>query len=199
LTNGFVTFGSLNNICKINEQVLDRWCRVLAAVPGSHLLLLCPEGQARGRIAAHCESRGIGSDRIEYTLSAPRGEYLKLYHRIDLALDPFPYNGITTTCDALWMGVPVLTCPGLTPPSRAGLSCVANAGHPEWGAARSDEEYVHLAREWAGDLQRLSQVRATLTDGVRVSPLMDARRFAANLEAAYRQMWRRWCASERSE
>jgi protein O-GlcNAc transferase len=192
-TNGYVTFGSFNNLCKINDRVLDRWSRVLDTVHGSRLLLICPEGEARRRIRAHFESRGIAPQRIDFVLFTSRFEYLKHYQRIDIALDPFPYNGITTTCDAFWMGVPVLTCPGPTPPSRAGLSCVANAGYPEWGAPTSEDQYLQLVREWSSDLPRLADIRATLPDRVRTSPLMDSPRFARNLESAYRQMWRRWC------
>jgi predicted O-linked N-acetylglucosamine transferase (SPINDLY family) len=192
-TNGHVTFGSLNNICKINDRVLDRWSRVLDAVVDSRLILLCPEENARRRIRAHFESRSIAPQRIDFVLFTSRFEYLKHYQRIDIALDPFPYNGITTTCDAFWMGVPVLTCPGSTPPSRAGLSCVANAGYPEWGAVTSEDEYMQLVMEWSSDPPRLADIRTTLPDRARTSPLMDAPRFARNLESAYRQMWRRWC------
>jgi predicted O-linked N-acetylglucosamine transferase (SPINDLY family) len=197
-TNGYVTFGSLNNICKINDRVLDRWSRVLDAVVDSRLILLCPEGEARRRIHACFESRGIAPRRIDFVLFTSRFEYLKHYQRIDIALDPFPYNGITTTCDAFWMGVPVLTCPGSTPPSRAGLSCVANVGYPEWGAATSEDEYIRLVKEWSSDFPRLADIRATLPDRARTSPLMDAPRFARNLESAYRQMWRRWCGGSSS-
>src|SRR5439155_3066315 len=110
-----------NNPCKIDDGVIELWSRVLAAVPHSRLLLLCPPGEPRRRLLAAFESRGVAPERIELVASAPRADYLKTYHRIDIALDPFPYNGITTTCDALFMGVPVLTLPGQTPASRAGL------------------------------------------------------------------------------
>jgi predicted O-linked N-acetylglucosamine transferase (SPINDLY family) len=124
----------------------------------------------------------------------PRGEYLRLYHRIDLGLDPFPYNGMTTTYDALWMGVPVLTLPGEMPVSRAGLSLLSNVGFAEL-AAFSEDDYLRMAAELAGDLPRLAQLRSTLRDRMKASVLMDAPRFARNVEAAYRSMWQTWCAT----
>ena len=130
---------------------------------------------------------------MEFVGFAPRWEYLSLYHRIDLALDPFPCNGMTTTCDALWMGVPVLTLPGAMPVSRAGLSLLSSVGL-EALAASSEEDYVRIAVELAADLPRLADLRATLRPRMLASPLMDAPRFARNIEAAYRKMWQHWCA-----
>ena len=186
-----VTFGSLNNFAKINEGVLALWARVLKAVKGSRLVMLCPEGQTRERVRAYFGARRIRAERVEFVGHLPRLEYLGLYRRIDLGLDPFPYNGMTTTCDALWMGAPVLTMPGEMPASRAGLSVLSSIGLGEL-AAPSKADYVRMTVELAGDLPRLAELRATLRARMRASPLMDAPRFARNVESAYRKMWERW-------
>jgi protein O-GlcNAc transferase len=131
---------------------------------------------------------------VRFVGMAPAAEYLRLYHWIDVALDTFPYGGGATTCDALWMGVPVVSLRGKTAVGRGGLSILSNVGLPEL-AARSEEEYVRIASELAADLPRLKDLRQTLRQRMQQSPLMDAPRFARNVEAAYRQMWRKWCAT----
>jgi predicted O-linked N-acetylglucosamine transferase (SPINDLY family) len=117
---------------------------------------------------------------------------MRLYQQIDIALDPFPCGGGITTCDALWMGVPVVSLVGNTAVGRAGFSILSNVGLPEL-AARDTEQYVDIAVAMAQDLPRLADLRTTLRDRMRNSPLMDASRFARNVEAAYRAMWCRWC------
>ena len=139
------------------------------------------------------EQEGIAPDRVAFVPHQPRRQYLELYHGIDLMLDTVPYNGHTTSLDALWMGVPVVTMVGGTTVGRAGLSQLTNLGLPELVAA-TPEEFVRIAVELAGDLPRLECLRATLRDRMRGSPLMDAPRFARGIEAAYRTMWQRWCA-----
>ena len=134
------------------------------------------------------DARTIGAERVEFAGFLPRWEYLELYHRIDLALDPFPCNGMTTTCDSLWMGVPVVTLAGMTAVGRGGVSILSNIGLPKW-VARSEEEYVRIADELAHDLPRLSQLRSSRRQRMEQSPLTDAPKFARNVEAAYRQMW----------
>jgi protein O-GlcNAc transferase len=191
LSTEFVTFGSLNNFAKVNERVMGLWAQVLEAVPRSRLVMLCPEGSARERVRAYFGVRGIATGRVELVGTLPRHEYFSHYRRIDLGLDSFPCNGMTTTCDALWMGVPVLTLPGEIPFSRVGLSLLSSVGL-EALAASSKEDYVRIAVKLAGDLQRLAELRATLRPHMEASPLMDAPRFARNVEAAYRSMWRRW-------
>ena len=191
LTSAVVTFGSLNNPCKHNESVVRLWARVLHRVVRSRLLLLCVEGFARDRMRALFSRQGIPADRITFVAPQPRGEYLRTYQQIDLGLDPFPYNGITTTCDALWMGVPVLTRPGTTPSSRAGLSLLATAGLNDF-AAESDDAFVELAFEKSRDLESLARLRAGLRAQVQASPLMDGPRFARNVESAFRSMWQTW-------
>jgi predicted O-linked N-acetylglucosamine transferase (SPINDLY family) len=117
---------------------------------------------------------------------------MELYHRIDICLDSFPYTGHTTTLDALWMGVPVITLPGSTAVSRGALSIVSHLGMP-WLVARSADQYVQIAGKLAGDRPRLGALRATLRDRLAASPLMDGPSFARSFEAAFRTAWQRWC------
>jgi predicted O-linked N-acetylglucosamine transferase (SPINDLY family) len=138
------------------------------------------------------EQQGVDPRRLRFADFQPPKEYFGLYGQIDIALDPFPYGGGTTTCDALWMGVPVVSLVGKTAVGRGGLSILSNIGLPEL-VARSEEQYVRIASELAGDLPRLRDLRSTLRQRMERSPLMDAPRFARNIEAAYREMWRRWC------
>jgi len=194
LSSKGVTFGSLNSFMKVHEGVLARWARVLEAVRGSRLVLLCPGEKARERVRSFFGARGIAAETVDLVDRLPRAEYLSLYHGIDIGLDPFPYNGITTTCDAFWMGAPVLTLPGEMPASRAGLSLLSAVGLAEF-AASSEEDYVRVAVELAANLPRLAELRTTLRPRMQASPLMDAPSFAGNVEAAYRSMWERWCAA----
>jgi predicted O-linked N-acetylglucosamine transferase (SPINDLY family) len=194
-TSGHVTFGCLNNFCKVNEPVLRLWARVLKAVPRSRLMLLCPEGSHRQPLLDMLQREGINPDRVELIAYRPRLQYLELYHRIDVGLDTFPYNGHTTSLDSYWMGVPVITLVGQTVVGRAGLSQLTNLGLTEL-IAQTPEQYVQIATDLASDLPRMAEMRRTLRARMQTSPLMDAPRFARNIEAAYRQMWRNWRATE---
>jgi len=189
----YATFGSLNQIAKINDELLGGWARLLAAIPGSRLLMICPEGEARDRVHTLFARHGIGSERLELMAPRPWGEFTQLFQRIDIALDSFPCNGMTTTCHTLWMGVPVITRTGTTAVSRAGRSLLHTLGLPEW-VARSEEEFVHIAAEWANNLPRLAELRRSMRARMASSPLMDAPRFAHHIETAYRTIWQRWCA-----
>jgi protein O-GlcNAc transferase len=186
LQAGHVTFGCLNNFCKVNQPLLKLWARVLDAVPGSRLVLLAPPGSRRQWVG-----QTLG-DRVDFVSRQSRERYLKYYHRIDLGLDTLPYNGHTTTLDSLWMGVPVVTLVGRTVVGRAGLSQLSNVGLAEL-AATTPEQFVELAAILAADLPRLAGIRRTLRDRMRASPLIDAARFARDIESAYRQMWLTWC------
>jgi len=195
---GYVTFGSLNNFCKVNEAVLRLWATVLEAVEGSRLLLYCPTGSAQTRVRQWFAARGIPAERLELvTQTGTRLEYLGLFRRIDIALDPFPYGGGTTTCEALWMGVPVVSLAGKSAVSRLSLSVLTTAGLPELVAA-SEDDYVRIAMQLANDLPRLAELRTNLRPRMQASPLMDAPRFARNIETAYRTMWRQWCGQQPS-
>jgi len=195
LTNGYVTFGSLNHFSKLNDRMLEIWARVLAAVPDSRLLILAPQGEAQHRVMRKLEQENIVQTRLKFVDRQPRITYFKLYHQIDLALDTLPYNGHTTNLDAFWMGVPVVTLTGGTVVGRAGWSQLCNLGLPEL-AAQTPEEYIKIAISLAGDLPRLSELRSTLRQRMESSPLMDAKQFTRNIEVVYRNIWRKWCAAE---
>jgi protein O-GlcNAc transferase len=190
--NGCITFGCLNNFCKINDGVLDLWAQILMQVKNSRLLLLAPPGSPRQRTLDRLAGRGISGERIEFTGYQPRTAYLVMYRRIDIGLDTFPYNGHTTSLDAFWMGVPVVTLVGKTPVSRAGFSQLSNLGLAEL-AGDSPEQFVKIAVGLAEDIPKLREMRGSLRNRLERSPLMDAPRFARNMEAAYRQMWHAWC------
>jgi protein O-GlcNAc transferase len=192
---GAVTFGCLNNFSKVNEQMLNLWAHLLARVNDSRLVILSPSGPHRLRALEAIEREGVAGSRVEFAEQRPWREYLELYHRLDIVLDTFPYNGGVTTCDALWMGLPVVSLAGDTSVSRAGLSLLTNLGLPEL-VAHSETEYVNIAEGLAQDLPRLAELRSTLRDRMKSSVLMDASRFTRNIEMAYREMWSRWCAGQ---
>ncbi|MFD1561365.1 tetratricopeptide repeat protein [Paraburkholderia silviterrae] len=186
---GYVTLGSLNNPCKLTDATLDLWAAVFAALPDARLLLMAPQGDARERLAARLARHGIDRARVRFAAFQPRDAYLRTYHEIDLALDTLPYNGHTTSLDAMWMGVPVVTRVGATCAGRAGLSQLANLGLDEL-AAFSDDAFVRTVVELSNDLPRLAGLRASLRARMEASPLMDGVRFARGMEAAYETMWR---------
>ncbi len=197
-TNGYVTFGSFNNLGKITPAVISLWARVLHAVPNSRLLLKTlqfVEPTVREDFAQQFARHGITSSRLTLEPPVPRADYLKPFNRVDIALDPFPYPGITTSVECLWMGVPFVTLAGKTFMARQGVGLLNNAGLADWVAADEDE-YVELAVRRAGDLQTLRQLRQELRARVLVSPIFDAPSFARNFESAMRGMWREWCARQ---
>jgi predicted O-linked N-acetylglucosamine transferase (SPINDLY family) len=189
---GRVTFGCMNNYCKISTRALETWMGILNAVPNSRLLLHSPEGSHRDRVRDRLAGRGIDPARLEFVGRMPFSQYVKQYHRIDIALDPFPYGGGTTTCDGLWMGVPVVTLHGKTAVGRGGVSILHNLGLPQLIAA-DERQYVQIAADLAADLPRLAELRASLRPRMRQSPLMDAAQFARDMESAYLQAWKNWC------
>ena len=192
-TSGHFTFGCFNNLNKINDAVVRVWARVLHAVPNSRLLLKAfqlQDATVRDGIRARFAVLGIMDDRLLTEPPSSRAEYLHDYHRVDIALDPFPYPGGTTTCEALWMGVPVLTLRGNRFLSHAGETFARNAGLADWIAADEDE-YVTVAARFAARLESLAGLRARLRDQVLASPLFDAPRFARHFEAALWEMWDR--------
>jgi protein O-GlcNAc transferase len=191
IKNSYVTFGCLNNFCKVNDGVLRLWAKVLTAIPNSRLILLAPQGHARRQVLDTFGKNGVEANRVEFVDFQQRPEYLKLYHKIDLGLDTQPYNGHTTSLDSFWMGVPVATLVGQTVVGRAGWSQLCNLGLKDL-AAQTSEEYVKIAVKLADDLPRLVQLRSTLRSRMQTSPLMDIKRFAQNIESVYRFMWRKW-------
>jgi protein O-GlcNAc transferase len=195
LSNGYVTFGCLNNFSKINPAVLSLWAGALRSVDHSRLLLLAPLGLARQKTAEFLAQQGIDPARITFVSRKPLADYLRLYHQLDICLDTLPANGHTTTLDSLWMGVPVVTLAGHTAIGRGALSQLTNLGLPGL-IANTPAEFARVASEQASDLTRLSQLRSALRGRMQASPLMDAPRFARNIEIAFRQMWQNWCYSQ---
>jgi predicted O-linked N-acetylglucosamine transferase (SPINDLY family) len=191
---GDVTFASFNNLAKVNVHVIALWARVLAALPGARLLLLrARDEHGVRRVDAEFARHGVAPGRVTWMTRRPRREYLELYHQVDVGLDPFPYNGCVTTCDALWMGVPVISLAGSMSVGRQGVSLLSNVGLAELVASDGDD-YVRIAQSVAGDLGRLRGLRAELRDRTRASPLVDAGRFTRHLEDAYLRLYER-CAT----
>jgi predicted O-linked N-acetylglucosamine transferase (SPINDLY family) len=181
--------------------MLKLWARILRSTPGSKLLIKAKALQCEStcqRVRQIMEAVGVTSPRLELLgWRKSHEEHLASYRRVDIALDTFPYHGTTTTRDALWMGVPVVTLAGTTHVSRVGVSLLTNVGLPEL-IANSQEEYVQIAVELAKDIPRLRNLHATLRRRMEQSPLMDAPKFARNIEAAYRQIWQKWCKTASS-
>jgi predicted O-linked N-acetylglucosamine transferase (SPINDLY family) len=191
-TKGFITFGCFNNFCKMSAGALQTWCGILTAVPNSRLLLHAAPGSHRDVLRQKLSDSGIDPNRLGFTGKLPLPQYMRQYHNVDIGLDPFPYVGGSTTCDALWMGVPVVTLRGQTAVGRGGASILSNVGLTEF-IAENPEQYLLIACGLAGDLSKLAELRSSLRTRIERSPLMNARQFAADIEAAYRQMWRTWC------
>jgi predicted O-linked N-acetylglucosamine transferase (SPINDLY family) len=203
VARGVVTFGSFNNLAKMTPEVVALWSRVLAGVPGSRLLLkylnryAAPEVAelVRARFAAH----GIGAERLELRSGRlPRAAQLALLNEVDIALDPFPFTGCTTTFEALWMGVPVVTLEGSRFLSRMSASFLRQIGLEDLVAA-SPEAYVVLATALAGSLPRRAGLRRELRARLLASPLCDAAAHARSLVSAYRGLWRDWCLASRNQ
>jgi predicted O-linked N-acetylglucosamine transferase (SPINDLY family) len=193
-TRGFVTFGSLNSYTKVGPRVVELWAEVLHAVPNSRIkLITVPEGEAQAELWARFAALGIPRERVELHGRLGREAYLAVFDDVDIALDPFPCNGGTTTCDSLWMGLPVVALRGGSFLSRAALSVLTAAGCAEW-AADDAAAYVENCRSLAADLPALAATRAGLRPRIAASPVTDAPAFARDVEAAYRAMWRQWCA-----
>ncbi|MBN3811914.1 tetratricopeptide repeat protein [Paraburkholderia sp. Ac-20347] len=199
LSTALITFGCLNNPCKLTDATFALWSGVFAALreagQRTRLVLMAPPGSARERLNTRLAAHGIDAAQVNYVGFQSRIDYLRTWSQIDIALDTFPYNGHTTSLDAFWMGVPVPTRVGRTAHARAGLSLLSNLGLPEL-AAHSDADYVGIVVSLARDLPRLSALRAGLRARMQASPLMDGARFARGMEAAWREMWRDWCARD---
>jgi predicted O-linked N-acetylglucosamine transferase (SPINDLY family) len=191
-----ITFGSFNNPAKVNSEVLRVWAKVLHRVPGSRLVLRYMGfggPKIRQRVNATIAAAGIDPARVEMFGWSHHAALLGAYNQVDIGLDPFPYSGGVTTCEALWMGVPVITCPGQTFASRHSLSHLSTVGLTET-IARDLDEYVKLAVGLAQDRPRLAALRAQLRERVAASPLVDSPRFAANFQRLMRQVWQEWCS-----
>lgn len=192
LRNGFVTFGCFNQASKLGVQVFAAWARILRAVPDSRLLLkskVLGEKAQQQRILDEFARLEVPPFRILFEGAEPRERYLTRYRDVDIALDPFPYTGGTTTVESLWMGVPVVTLAGSTLVARQGVSILSNAGLSDWIAPNLDA-YVDQATARAGDIRGLATLRADLRGRLLRSPLCDADRFARHFSEAMHSMWR---------
>jgi len=192
LSNGFVTFGSLNNFAKVTDFTLKMWARVLKSVPTSRLHLLAPRGATQGRMRRRFAQADIDPSRIGFINRKPRSGYLGSFHEIDITLDVFPYTGHTTTIESLWMGVPVVSLYGQTAVSRGSMSILANVGLGGL-ASGSPQDCLKVVMSLSKNLEALSLMRSTLRNRLERSPVMDAPRFTANMQAALRKMWRHYC------
>jgi len=193
--NGFITFGSFNHLIKLSRTVLALWARILAQLPDARLVILgVPNGPPQDRLLGDFRREGIAASRITLVAPLPMNDYFPWFDKVDLALDATPYSGGTTTCDTLWMGVPVVTVAGSRSVSRSAASIVTTVGLAEW-IAQTPEEYVRLALRFARDPAVLTELRGSLRRRMRESPLMDEPGFARDLEHAYRGMWRSWCGA----
>ena len=189
-----ITFGSFNDTSRLSPWMLDLWARLVARTPGARLLLKSRgmgDAGVRQRMLDLLRASGLSGDRVDLIgWKADRNQHLACYHQVDIALDCFPYNGIATTCEALWMGVPVLTRTGDTHVSRVGRSLLTAAGLPDLCAA-TDAEFMDIGQRLAADRQRLRTLRAGMRNQLKNSPLLDARRFTRKLEETYRTLFAR--------
>ncbi len=196
-TNGFITFGSCNNLAKLTPNVLEAWGKLLRLLPTARLLI---EGQGFGNLEAaqayreKCAGHGIDPQRLDLIVREGKNQYLT-YHRIDIALDPFPLTGGTTSFDALWMGVPLVTMEGDSFRSRMSMSLLAAAELSEW-ITKDEEEYITIAAGLAADIPALNARRLQQRQRIERSPLMDETRFVRLFEKALRQAWLKWCAEK---
>ncbi|MCC6206744.1 MAG: tetratricopeptide repeat protein, partial [Gammaproteobacteria bacterium] len=194
--SGRVTFGSMNTYPKITAETFSVWMELLLAVPDARLIMTAvPEGSVRRTLAGRIAAHGIAPERVSVHSRISDPAYHELMRQIDIALDPFPYTGTTTTCETLWMGIPVVTLAGETSVARSGLALLTSVGLEEL-VARDSADYVRIATGLARDTERLDRLRREIPARFDASPLRDEAAFTRDLEAAWRDMWRRWCQSE---
>ncbi|HEY7087765.1 MAG TPA: tetratricopeptide repeat protein [Tepidisphaeraceae bacterium] len=186
-----VTFGTFNNFAKVTPQIIALWSQILLASSGSRLLIKAEclgDDETRNTVLRWFAAHGVEPSRLELVGREPNfAAHLAMYHRLDVALDTFPYHGTTTTCEAMWMGVPVVTLAGKCHAARVGVSLMTHVGLPEL-VAGTPQQYVRIATELAGDVDRRRSLRGGMRDRMRSSPLMDAPGFTRNLETSYHQM-----------
>ena len=198
---GHITFGSFNNIAKISHDVIRVWAKLLQAVPTATLLLKnkqFADNAVRLRYCRLFAGEGVSKNQLEFLPYAPsKRDHMAMYNRVDIALDTFPYNGTTTTCEALWMGVPVVTLCGQRHASRVGASLMTHGGLTELITA-SEAAYLKKATALASDLTALDELRHSIRSRLQASDLCDAAGFAGNMELAFRNLWLRWCEQNAS-
>jgi predicted O-linked N-acetylglucosamine transferase (SPINDLY family) len=197
LRNGYITFGSFNALQKITPDAYLLWSRLLCETPGSRIILKSKsfsEECVKESILNSFAACGVSADRIELRPKSSYTDMLAEYGDIDIALDTFPYNGGATTCEALWMGVPVITLEGDTPISRQSKAFLYTIGYPEWVTSNVDE-YADVIHKLIVSVDALQEIRSNLRQKMASSALCDGKTFTGNLESAYRQMWQKWCAA----
>ncbi|MCF8131040.1 MAG: tetratricopeptide repeat protein [Deltaproteobacteria bacterium] len=196
LGSGNITFGSFNNLPKVNEGVIELWSAILSQVPGTSLLLKSKplaDASTRDRFLSRFVKHGANPDQIKMLPASPSTrEHLDLYNKVDIGLDPFPYNGTTTTCEALWMGVPVVTLHGNHHAARVGTSILTRVGLEEC-IAKNKQEYIKKAAILAGNVDRLTALRSGMRKRMFDSPLCQSKLFAKAVETAYRHIWKTYC------
>lgn len=195
LKNGHITFGSFNNLAKVTEEVLDLWTQVLLNAPDAKLILKSAQigsDSVKARIFTQFEARGVNRDRLILRGVSPHIEMLAEYGDMDIALDPFPFNGGMTSCEALWMGVPVLTLLGNRPISRQSASFLRAIGLEDFIAGNKDD-YIRIAVEWSNNTAALAELRMGIRQKMKYSLLCDGKKFTQNLENEFRKMWLNWC------
>ena len=194
--SGGIVFGSFNDVAKLNPEVLQTWCKILQQVPGSKLLIKCQtfaRDKTLARFHQAMEVVGLETSRLEVLpFAKSKADHMDLYNRIHIALDPFPYNGTTTTCDALWMGVPILTLEGDRHCARVGKTLLQSIGLGDW-VAISQEDYLQKAVHFAQSPQSLAQIKSSLRQQLLDSPLCDSPAFAQKFQTALRNMWETLC------
>lgn len=196
-TNGHLTFASFNNLTKVNPTVIAAWAQILREVPGAKLLIAAsgdPEDEISLALRARLCSYGVQAERVQYAGRQNLDGFLRLHHRVDVALDPFPCSGVTTTLQSLWMGVPVITLAGDTPISRGGAGILGRLELDEL-VAHTQSQYVAIAARVAADHKYLAALRNSLRDRIAASTFSDPKTVTHNLESTYRQIWQRWCVA----
>ncbi len=190
LRNGHVTFGSFNHVAKLNETVLGLWSKLMRRLPSSRLhVMAVPDEETAARIRASLRRHGIDSARVHTLPRLARGQYWQALAQVDIALDPFPYTGGATTCDSLWMGLPVVTLAGSFGFARSAATALHNAGLGELVAV-DERQYLDIALRLASNALALAELRGGMRFRLSHSPLLDAPRFVQALEQLYRDVWR---------
>ncbi len=194
--NGYITFGCFNNPHKLNREVILVWSAILHVLPSAKLFLKyhrLETDSVQARLRDWFHAYGIGGDRLIFEGRSKRAEYFEAWNRVDIVLDPFPYNGGTTSLDSLWMGVPMVTLSGRLPVNCVGTSLLSTIGLP---VARTPEEYVTHAVGLANAIPTAPHIRQHVHAAIRSSPLLDEVGSVRSIEAAYRDMWHMWCATQ---
>ncbi|MEK7435970.1 MAG: tetratricopeptide repeat protein [Pseudomonadota bacterium] len=196
---GHVTFASMNNVAKLNPGIVGLWAELLLRVKDAQLLIATvPPGETRARLLRVFLEKGVAAQRIRFSERLDKGEFRTLHQQVDIALDAYPCNGGATTCETLWLGVPVISLAGDEFRTRAGLSLLNSVGLPQL-VARDSAEFLTIAADLARDTKQLQALRAGLRETMRNSPLCDAKAYTRALEEIYRGVWREWCAGARPQ